>query len=149
MGRLERIWVKRAHRGPMDGTDSCVLEAGKGIQGNANYGGRRQVTIISIERWAAMMETLRASVDPSARRANLLVSGIDLTESRDRLLRIGSTVLQIGGETRPCERMEEAHRGLQEVMRARWGGGAWALVITGGTIHVSDTVEWTEADIRS
>ena len=28
-----------------------VLEAGKGLLGSANYGGRRQVTIVSQERW--------------------------------------------------------------------------------------------------
>ena len=39
MGRLERIWIKRAHRGLMDPTPEAVLEAGKGLIGSANYGG--------------------------------------------------------------------------------------------------------------
>ena len=60
MGRLERIWIKRAHRGPMDPVASGVLEAEKGLVRSANYGGRRQVTIISAERWAAMMDELKA-----------------------------------------------------------------------------------------
>ena len=50
--------------------------------------------------------------------------------------------LLIGGETRPCERMEEAHAGLQEAMKTRWGGGAWAQVEQGGTIGLGDEVEW-------
>ena len=142
MGRLERIWIKRAHRGPMDPVASGVLDADKGLQRSANYGGRRQVTIISAERWAAMMGELKSDVDPSARRANLLVSGIDLAETRDRELRVGGCVLRISGETRPCERMEEAHEGLQKAMRPLWGGGAWAQVIEGGEIHVGDDVSW-------
>ena len=142
MGRLEQIWIKRAHRGVMDPASEGRLEAGKGLVGSANYGGRRQVTIIAAERWAELEAALRAGIDPSLRRANLLVSGIDLVESRDRVLSIGPCRLLIGGETRPCERMEEAHPGLQEAMRSRWGGGAWALVEQGGEIRVGDDVAW-------
>ncbi len=143
MGKLEQIWIKRAHRGPMDPARGARLDAGKGLLGSAHYGGRRQVTIISAERWAELMALLRAEVDPSARRANLMVSGVDLAESSDRVLRVGSVRLLIGGETRPCERMEEAHAGLQEAMCSRWGGGAWAQVENGGEIHVGDEVEWS------
>jgi MOSC domain-containing protein YiiM len=141
MGRLERIWIKRAHRGPMDAADVAVLDE-RGLRDNANYGGPRQVTVISAERWTELMGVLSADVDPSARRANLLVSGVDLENSRDRTLRVGGCLLRIGGETRPCERMEDAHAGLQEAMRSRWGGGAWARVIAGGEIRVGDSVEW-------
>jgi MOSC domain-containing protein YiiM len=142
MGRLEQIWIKRAHRGLMDPTREAVLEAGKGLIGSANYGGRRHITIISVERWAEMMALLRADIDPSARRANLMVSGIELAETRDRVLRVGSCRLLIGGETRPCERMEEAHTGLQDAMGSRWGGGAWAQVERGGEVHIGNEVEW-------
>ena len=142
MGRLEQIWIKRAHRGVMDPASEGRLEADKGLVGSANYGGRRQVTIIAAERWAELEAVLGATIDPSLRRANLLVSGIDLVESRDRVLSVGRCRLLIGGETRPCERMEEAHQGLQEAMRSRWGGGAWALVEQGGEIHVGDEVAW-------
>jgi MOSC domain-containing protein YiiM len=144
MGRLERIWSKRAHRGPMDSVSTAVLEADRGMRGSANYGGRRQVTIVSAERWREMMDALRADVDPVARRANLLVSGLDLIDTRDRVLRVGTCLLKIGGETRPCERMEEAHPGLQGVMSHRWGGGAWAVVVDGGPIAVGDEVVWAD-----
>ena len=142
MGKVERIWTKRAHRGPMDLVERATLEAGRGLVGSANYGGRRHVTIISAERWAELMAVLDADIDASARRANLLVSGIDLVDSRDRTLLVGSCRLRIGGETRPCERMEQAHAGLQEVMRARWGGGAWATIEAGGEIRNGDAVSW-------
>jgi MOSC domain-containing protein YiiM len=142
VGKLEQIWMKRAHRGLMDATREAQLEAGKGVLGSANYGGRRHVTIISAERWAELTALLRADIDPSARRANLMVSGLELAETRDRVLRVGTCRLLIGGETRPCERMEEAHAGLQEAMESRWGGGAWATVERGGQIRVGDPVEW-------
>jgi MOSC domain-containing protein YiiM len=144
MGTIERIWIKRAHRGPMDQVESAVLERNRGVVGSANYAGRRHVTIISIERWSEMRARLGADVDPSARRANLLVSGLDLADTRGRILATGSCRLVIGGETRPCERMEEAHAGLQDVMRERWGGGAWATVLEGGEVRVGDVLEWIE-----
>ena len=35
-GRLDAIWIKRAHMGPMDATDRAELIAGSGIRGNAD-----------------------------------------------------------------------------------------------------------------
>src|SRR5437870_2282759 len=121
MAKLDQIWIKRGKQGPMDPVDTATLDAGRGIKGNANRGGRRQVTIISRERWAESMRDLGAELPPSTRRANLMVSGVNLEQSRGRILRVGSVRLKINGETRPCEQMEEAHAGLQALMRPRWG----------------------------
>ena len=141
-GVLERIWVKRAKGGPMDPVVTASLDAGRGIRGNANRGGRRQVTIIARERWTAIMSALGADLVPATRRANLMVSGIDLEKSRGKTLRIGAVRLRINGETRPCEQMEEACAGLQDAMRAHWGGGAFAEVVDDGEIRVGDPVSW-------
>lgn len=126
----------------MDPVRSAVLEPGLGLIGNANRGGRRQVTLLSGERWTEITQALRVDLDPSTRRANLLIAGVDLQRSRGRVLKIGSARLLINGETRPCERMEEAYPGLQAAMRERWGGGAFAEVIEGGEVRVGDAVAW-------
>jgi MOSC domain-containing protein YiiM len=141
-GRLEAIWIKRAHWGPMDASAEATLRAGHGIVGNADQGGRRHVTIIDEDEWAAVIAPLGEAVDPIARRANLFVSGLSLARSRGRVLRIGACRLRIGGETRPCERMDEARPGLREAMSGPWGGGAYAEVLDDGEIAVGMSVDW-------
>ena len=142
MAVLHQIWIKRAHRGLMDPAVGATLIAGLGIAGNADQGGRRQVTLIDLARWHELMDRLGTDLQTSARRANLVIDSLDLFDSRGKTLRIGTARLHVLGETRPCERMEEAWPGLRATMRERWGGGAYAEVVEGGEISVGDAVEW-------
>jgi MOSC domain-containing protein YiiM len=144
-GKLEAIWIKRAHGGPMDPAAEARLVAGRGIVGNADQGRRRQVTIIEREVWESIMDDLGGSLDPSTRRANLMVSGLRLADSRGRVLRIGACRIRIFGETKPCLSMEEALPGLAGALRPNWGGGAFGEVLDDGSIRVGDDVAWIEA----
>lgn len=115
---------------------------GRGLAGNANQGGKRQVTIIDEARWREAQEELGVEVDPSARRANVMLRGIDLEDSRGRMLRIGRSVVRIYNETRPCEQMDEAQEGLRQALAVRWRGGAYGEVVEGGVIQEGDEAEW-------
>ncbi|MEX2270030.1 MAG: hypothetical protein WD690_01075 [Vicinamibacterales bacterium] len=63
MSRVEQIWIKRMHRGPMDPAERPRVVAGKGIVGNANQGGKRQVTIVSNKHWADVTAPLGRTPD--------------------------------------------------------------------------------------
>jgi MOSC domain-containing protein YiiM len=143
-GKVEAIWLKRMRRGPMDPVDRATLKAGRGLVGNANQGGKRQVTMIEQEIWQKLMDQLGASIDPSARRANLMLSSIHLADSRKRILQIGNCRVRIYGETTPCEVMDEAWPGLRAAMRPGWGGGAFGEILDDGEIAVGDPVQWLD-----
>jgi MOSC domain-containing protein YiiM len=147
-GRVEAIWIKRRRRGPMDAVESAQAVADSGLAGNMNQGGRRQVTILSTEAWEAVQERLGVALDPGLRRANLLVSGIDLEETRDRVLELGSTAIRILGETTPCNLMEETCPGLLDALAPHWRGGVYGVVLRDGEVSVGDVVSW-KAEERS
>ena len=142
MGEVAAIWIKRFKRGPMDPMEEATAVAGRGLAGNANQGGRRQVTIIDEAAWRDAEKELGAKVDPSKRRANVMLRGIDLERSHGRQLRLGQILVRIFNEVRPCERMDEAHPGLRAALRPHWRGGAFGEIVEGGTIRVGDRAEW-------
>lgn len=143
-GRLVAIWRKRAHRGPMDPLPNATVVAGRGLAANVDRSRFRQITLLEHEAWQALMHETGGAAPPAARRANLLVEGIALAGTRGRVLRVGSVRLRIGGELRPCERMDEAVPGLQAAMRAGARGGVFAQALDDGPIAVGDPVAWDE-----
>jgi MOSC domain-containing protein YiiM len=76
------------------------------------------------------------------RRANILLSGVDLRASLGKVLRIGGSRIRILGETRPCERMDQACAGLRDALSVPWGGGAFGEVLDEGEIAVGDPASW-------
>ncbi len=103
--------------------------------------GKRQVTVLSREGWQAACQTVGVDLDWTARRANLLIEGLDLQQSAGRVLSIGDVKLLITKETDPCERMKEVHAGLYDALLPQWRGGVCCRVIQAGQIRVGDSVE--------
>jgi MOSC domain-containing protein YiiM len=142
--QLRAIFIKRFKKGPMDRREVATLVVGRGLAGNANQGGRRQVILLAEEGWKDATAELGVDLDPALRRGNLLLSGIDLEATRGRTLRIGSVRLRIWTECTPCYQMDQAHSGLKAALRPHWRAGACAEVIAGGEIRVGDEIAWEE-----
>ena len=137
-GEVVAIWIKRFKRGPMDPVLFAEAVAGRGLAGNANQGGKRQITIIDEGRWREAQQEVGIDVPPTARRANVMLRGVELEQSRGKHLRLGSVLVRIYNETRPCEQMEEAQPGLRAALGTRWRGGVYGQIVEGGVIRVGD-----------
>jgi len=122
----------------MDERERVTLVEGRGVEGSADQGRARQVTIIEQEVFDRISDVVGEEVDPALRRANILVSGVQLEGRRNHILHLGTCRVELVGETRPCHRMDEAVPGLRDALDDEWGGGAFGRVLTGGDVRVGD-----------
>ena len=143
MARLTRIWLKPVKGEPLQEVGHASVRSNHGLVGNAERGGPRQVTVLSAEDWEAANTEVGAALDPSARRANILVTGLsDLVESPGRVLRVGAARIQVTGETPPCSLMDAAHQGLRAAMEVGWRGGVHGIALNDADLAVGDEVSW-------
>jgi MOSC domain-containing protein YiiM len=126
----------------MEPVEEASAVAELGLAGNANQGGARQITVVSEESFAETSIEMGQTIDPMVRRANLLVSGIELKETTGQVLQVGKLRILIKGETRPCGRMDEAVEGLQAALLPGWRGGAYGVALDDAEIKVGDPVRW-------
>lgn len=135
------IATRNAKRAPMVQHDAVEIFQSTGLAGDfGRKPGKAQVTIVAAARWDDACAALGAGVPWTARRANLLVGGIDLAAVPGRRVAIGNVILEITGETDPCRRMDEAHKGLRAALTPDTRGGVRCRVITGGSIKIGDPV---------
>lgn len=134
-------------RGPIETIDHATVSLELGVHGDyrgAMKPGRnkRQVTVIALEDWDATMTELgNPALDWSVRRANLLVEGVALPRDPGARIRfVGGVVLEVTGETDPCNRMEEIAPGLRAVLTPEWRGGVTTRVIAGGELAIGEEV---------
>ena len=144
-GKLLAIAIKDAKRAPMVLKDAAYVTLEKGVEGDhRGKPGDRQVTVISQDSWNEACRELNKSLPWTGRRANLLVEGVVLKEKLGYYLTIGELLLEITGETKPCERMDEFYQGLRTVLIPDWRGGVTCKVIKSGKVKINDTVKITE-----
>jgi MOSC domain-containing protein YiiM len=113
---------------------------GTGLRGDQKRGHTRQVTLLAAEAWEAATTELGVSAPPSARRANVIVRGVDLSDTIGRRLRVGPVLIQVNGETDPCELMERVAPGLKAALTPQRRAGVFGAVIEGGAVAVGDPV---------
>ena len=147
MGVIAGIARHARPRGPMETLDAVTITVAAGLDGDFRGAvkpggrGRRQVSLIERGDWDAAMADLGTRHHWSARRANLLVDGLDLPQVEGARLRIGEVLLLVTKECDPCSRMEEIAPGLKAALTPDWRGGVLAKVLAGGTIAVGDRIE--------
>jgi MOSC domain-containing protein YiiM len=121
-----------------------LISVAAGLEGDtkgAKYPSR-QITVLSREAWdAALAEIGGPHLAWTARRANLLVDGVELPRAKGAVLSVGPVCLEVTGQTYPCVRMEEAHPGLLKALARDWRGGLTCRVVAGGHIAVGAVVD--------
>ena len=147
-GRLIGIARHDRPKGPMESLAAAVIVPGEGIHGDFRGAlksgrNRREVTVMTHEDWTqAAVEANATHIDWFERRANLLVEGVMLPREPGATIHLsGGVVLEVTGETAPCERMEALAGGLRAALTPDWRGGVTTIVRNGGPIAVGDDVE--------
>ncbi|HEX5043944.1 MAG TPA: MOSC domain-containing protein [Candidatus Polarisedimenticolaceae bacterium] len=125
----------------MESLPEISISVEAGLAGD--YRGRhekRRVTVLTRAGWEEACDAVGRAVPWIARRANLLLDGLQPLDLVSGRIRIGSVLLEIGGETRPCERMDEACPGLEAALQPRRRAGSYCRVLVGGVVKLGDEV---------
>lgn len=155
VGRLGGIARHDRPRGPIETVGRVAVNRTEGIHGDFRGAvkpgkqGKRQVSLIEADSWAAAMADLGLSEgDPHpwhARRANLLVEGLRLPREPGRIIAIGESLrIEVTQECDPCSRMEEIAPGLKAALTSDWRGGVLGRVLDDGEIAIGDEVRIEE-----
>lgn len=141
MGRLEGIARRERKRAPMEELEHAQISTATGVARDfRGKPGERQVTVISAAAWRAACTELGRDVPWTARRANLLVDGVELPQTIGSVIRVGAVRLRVTGEVDPCSRMDEQYPGLTNALKPDWRGGVSCTVLEGGFISLGDAV---------
>lgn len=141
-GALAAIATHATPGAPMVPHDAAELRPGVGVVGDVpGRSPAREVTVVDRAAWRSACRELGQDVPWTARRANLLVTGLDLRASAGCELRIGAVRLRVTGETMPCRIMDRQRAGLRRALEPDWRGGATCTVLAGGAVAVGDAVE--------
>jgi len=142
MGKVIGISTRIEKRAPMVVYASAKVSFDHGI-GDDSRGlikGDRQVTVMTQESWDAVCAEMGRNMHWTTRRANILISGVDLENTTGDLLRIGNFMLEITGELTPCHRMDEQFVGLTKALTPNWRGGVMCKILSEGVLNEKDEV---------
>ena len=144
-GQLAGIARRESVMGPMIELEAAPVTRECGVAFDPRgLPGPRQVSILLERDWREVGFELRAQLPWTARRANLLISGLELPiYSREPYwLEIGDDlVLAVNGEMAPCWRMELEHEGLSSALALDWRCGRLSSVVRSGYIQLGDRVQ--------
>ena len=141
--KLVGIAIKEGTRKPMIELPRAEISTETGVEKDyRGKPGKRQVTVLSLSAWKQVCNQLKVDLEWTKRRANLLIDEIKLKNQTGARIRIGDAVLEITGETSPCDRMDEIYSGLKAALMPSWNGGVTCRVIRSGIVQVNDPVKF-------
>ena len=140
VGKVVAIAYRPTDSDTMRELSECVVAEKRGLELENTKHGKREITLLSQEAWNAVCDELDAELSWHTRRANLLVTDIDLPACIGHAVTVGGVRVWVHRETRPCQLMEDQHAGLLEALKPDCRGGVHGQVISGGTIRVGDAI---------
>ena len=142
---VHKIFIYPHKDGCCEEREVCRVAPGTGLDGDRRRSTRRSVTLLSSEIWDQTMAGLGIDLSPQARRANLLVGGVDLPATVGKCLRIGAALFRIWGETEPCQKMDDKYPGLLAALTPEMRGGVCAEVLEAGLLEIGAPIEVEES----
>lgn len=144
VGIVERIAYRPDHGKEMVEVMEQRVITARGLADDRRAKGRRGITFLSVEKWLDVVRTLDVDLDWTARRANLLISGIDLQATIGQILKVGDVLVRVWDETRPCQLMEDTQPGLKKALAIDTRGGVHGEVLYPGVIRIGDPISRIE-----
>lgn len=149
-GRVVSINIASVATGPMQALAEALAVAGQGLEGDryANHigtfsnlkGTGREITLIELESIQALAKEYGVELSPSDSRRNIVTEGAPLNHLVGRDFKIGDITLRGMRLCEPCSHMEKlTQKGAMRGLIHR--GGLRAEILTGGIIHVGDSIE--------
>ena len=141
-GELLGIARRSKPREAMETASEVLVTVEAGVEGDCHGTvPGRQVTVISADSWRDACRDLGMEVPWTKRRANLLLTGIDLRDTVGARISVGDVQLEITEENPPCRVMDIQQHGLRNALKADWRAGVSCRVLSGGKIKVGDVVQ--------
>lgn len=137
--KVANLFIKSVRGQPMQPMEKVKTVSGEGILGDASFGSRkRQVLLVDM----AVLESY--DLHPGDLRENITVSGLTLSHlGPGAIVRIGETTLEITGDCKPCDMVNDLKQGLRDEIDGH--RGMLAKVHDGGAMSVGDIVSLTDS----
>ncbi len=145
MAELTAIGNRKIKSGPMFEVHNVRVTKAEGVTlGLPRRASSRQITVLCEEQWQQACKALNIILPWTARRANLLISGIQFNaEHIGKVIHIGQLQLLITGETEPCFKMDLVHSGLCNALN-NFKAGVTCKVLNDADIQIGDNIHITE-----
>lgn len=147
-GRVESIHVASAAKAPTRAIDQAQAIPGVGLEGD-RYALQQgtffkpepdfELTLIEAEALEALKRDYEIELAPGEARRNLVTRGVALNHLVGREFRIGDVRIRGVRLCEPCSHLQTLV-GRPVIKGLRHRGGLRAQILSGGSIHVGDTV---------